>query len=51
MLDDSRAAFKIGAIVTVSVRRIVVSMATGYPWKEVFERCLVNLKRHYPQPS
>lgn len=40
--------FKIGAVVTVSVRRIVVSMATGYPWKEVFERCLVNLKRHYP---
>ena len=39
--------FKIGAVVTVSVRRIVVSMATAYPWKEVFERCLGNLKSHY----
>ena len=39
--------FKIGAVVTVSVRRIMVSMATAYPWKEVFERCLANLKRHY----
>lgn len=39
--------FKIGATVAVSVRRIVVSMATAYPWKEVFERCLSNLQRHY----
>jgi hypothetical protein len=40
--------FKIGAIVTISVRRIVVSMATAYPWKEVFETCLRNLQRYYP---
>ena len=39
--------FKIGAVVTVSVRRLVVSMASGYPWKEVFMRCLENLQRHY----
>jgi hypothetical protein len=39
--------FKIGATVTVSVRRIVVAMATAYPWKEVFERCLSNLQQHY----
>jgi Transposase DDE domain group 1 len=40
--------FKIGATVAVSVRRIVVAMATAYPWKEVFETCLKNLQRHYP---
>jgi len=40
--------FKIGATVAVSVRRIVVSMATAYPWKEVFEICLKNIQRHYP---
>ena len=39
--------FKIGAVVTVSVRRIVVSMASAYPWQEVFIRCLKNLQRHY----
>ena len=40
--------FKIGATVTISVRRIVVSMATAYPWREAFEMCLRNIQRHYP---
>jgi hypothetical protein len=43
--------FKIGATVAVSVRRIVVSMATAYPWKEVFEICLKNIQRHYAFPE
>jgi hypothetical protein len=30
--------FKIGALVTRSVRRIVVRMASGYPWADVFAR-------------
>lgn len=40
--------FKIGAVVTVSVRRIVVSMASSYPWQELFHQCLRNLQQHYP---
>lgn len=39
--------FKIGAVVTVSVRRIMVHMSTAFPWKEVFETCLTNLQEHY----
>jgi len=39
--------FKIGALVEISVRRLVIRMASGYPWKEVFTRCLENLQQHY----
>jgi hypothetical protein len=28
--------FKIGALVRVSVRRVVVSLSTGYPYRELF---------------
>lgn len=39
--------FKVGAIVTISFRRIRLAMAEGYPWKEVFASCLLNLQTHY----
>jgi hypothetical protein len=39
--------FKVGAVVQVSVRRIVVQMASAFPLKQVFENCLENLRRHY----
>ncbi|NJM10015.1 MAG: IS1380 family transposase [Bdellovibrionaceae bacterium] len=39
--------FKIGAVVTISVRRLVVAMSSGYPWKDVFACCLENLRHHY----
>lgn len=35
--------FKVGALVTRSVRRIVVRMASGHPWAEVFERVVRRL--------
>lgn len=38
---------KIGAIVMISVRRIRLAMSSGYPWKDVFARCLKNLQNHY----
>jgi hypothetical protein len=41
--------FKIGARVRISVRRIVVSMATGYPYQNTFFQIMKNLKLAYPQ--
>jgi hypothetical protein len=41
--------FKIGARVRLSVRRIVVSMATGYPYQNTFFQIMKNLKLAYPQ--
>jgi hypothetical protein len=41
--------FKIGARVRISVRRIVVSMATGYPYQSTFLQIMKNLKLAYPQ--
>ena len=35
--------FKIGALVTKSVRRIVVRMASSYPWQELFGRMVRRL--------
>jgi hypothetical protein len=40
---------KIGARVRISVRRIVVSMATGYPYQNTFFQIMKNLKLAYPQ--
>jgi len=37
--------FKIGALVKVSVRRVLISMASGYPWKGIFEAAYSNLVR------
>ena len=39
--------FKVGAVVTLSFRRIRLAMAEGYPWKDVFASCLKNLQAHY----
>jgi hypothetical protein len=40
---------KIGAQVRVSVRRIYVSFASGYPYQQTFFQILRNLKNAYPQ--
>lgn len=37
--------FKIGAVVRVSVRRVVLSMSQAYPWVELFTQVWENLKR------
>jgi len=36
--------FKIGAIVRVSVRRVVVALSEAYPWRELFARVCANLR-------
>jgi hypothetical protein len=38
---------KIGAHVKVSVRRVVFSMASGYPDQDLFQSVLSNLQRTY----
>jgi hypothetical protein len=38
---------KIGALVSLSVRRIWVKCASGYPYKQIFARILENLQIHY----
>ena len=40
---------KIGAQVRVSVRRVYVSLASGYPYQDVFYKILENIERSYPQ--
>jgi hypothetical protein len=40
---------KIGAHVRISVRRIYLSFASGYPYQETFFQILGNLKKAYPQ--
>jgi hypothetical protein len=39
--------FKVGAIVTISFRRLRLALASGYPWREPFMACLANLKQYY----
>ena len=39
--------FKIGAVVTISFRRIRLAMASAYPWRETFFACLRNLQSYY----
>lgn len=41
---------KIGARVRVSVRRVLFSLASGYPWKDVWEICWRNLRSMIPEP-
>jgi hypothetical protein len=36
--------FKIGALVRVSVRRIRLSLASGYPWQSLFQQVWINLR-------
>lgn len=39
---------KIGAQVRVSVRRISIALASGYPYQEVFRIALKNIRKAYP---
>jgi hypothetical protein len=39
---------KIGALVSVRVRRIVISMSSVFPLQAVFVQALANVQRHYP---
>jgi hypothetical protein len=39
---------KVGARVTVSVRRLVVNMATGYPHQALFGKALANIQAAFP---
>ncbi len=39
-----RKLFKIGAIVRISVRRIVLRMSSAYPWKDIYARALHALR-------
>lgn len=41
---------KIGALISVSVRRIRFRLASGYPYAEIFRQVLYNL-RHGPSPG
>jgi hypothetical protein len=48
--------FKIGGVVRVSVRRVVVLMSEAYPWREAFAAVWANLRRLFeprpvPEPS
>jgi hypothetical protein len=40
---------KIGAQVRVSVRRVYISLASGYPYQGVFWKVIENIRRAYPQ--
>ena len=39
-----RKLFKIGAIVRVSVRRVVLQMSSAYPWKDIYARAFHALR-------
>ncbi len=39
--------FKVGAIVTISFRRLRLALSSGYPWQATFAACLLNIQRHY----
>lgn len=41
---------KIGGLVRVSVRRVRVALASGYPWKETFRQVAGNIRRAW-EPS
>lgn len=40
--------FKIGALVRVSVRRVLVLLASGYPYERIFQQAYRNLRRLHP---
>ena len=42
---------KIGAIISVSVRRIYISLSSVYPLQSLFAEVQSNIQRHYPQRS
>lgn len=35
---------KIGAVVSISIRRVLIRMASGYPWQNVFSQVVQNLQ-------
>lgn len=39
--------FKIGAVVTISFRRIRLAFSGHYPWQDAFRHCMQNLQLHY----
>jgi len=39
---------KIGAVITVSVRRVYVNFSSAYPYKNIFYQVLSKLKQPYP---
>jgi hypothetical protein len=39
---------KLGALVRVSWRRVVVALSSVFPLKRLFEHALINLRRAYP---
>ena len=39
---------KIGAVITVSVRRVYVSLSSVFPLQEVFKRILENIQQNLP---
>ena len=41
---------KIGGVIRVSVRRVWVSLSESYPYQELFERVLLNLREDRPPP-
>jgi len=41
--------FKLGAQVRISVRRVVLSMASGWPYQKIFDQVYRNLKQCVPQ--
>lgn len=41
---------KIGGRIRVSVRRVWLSLSEAYPYQELFERVLWNIRRQRPQP-
>jgi len=40
--------FKIGALVKVSVRRVLITMSSAYPYAELFNQIVRNIRLHYP---
>ena len=40
--------FKIGALVTVSVRRVHVRLSSSHPWARLLPQVLANIRRAYP---
>lgn len=43
--------FKVGAVVTISVRRVWFSLSEGYPYQALFFRVLANLQQWVSLPS
>ncbi|MFH1930730.1 MAG: IS1380 family transposase [Pseudomonadota bacterium] len=40
--------FKIGALVKVSVRRVLITMSSAYPYAGLFNQIVRNIRLHYP---